>query len=403
MKNTAVSILGVIVLWMGAGIFSLEAQERFVIEGSVRDSAQTVPYASVYLKNHPSKGVQSSSEGAFVLRADKSMLPDTLVISFVGYHPFLLPLENTVGDTVRVDAELRQNIIELNGPVITAKARRKYKVQTSDLLSRIRKQLEQDFADIEAIYRIQTDATLSSSGKILAYQENLVDTYDPGPGEKDRTHRLKTRVYFDSLAQKRMQQVDTLRNTDPTTEIKGLSIGIGTIRRLLNEKTSKWEYVGQMDGEIVLTYYDIFRFLKMFSMGEQYVLYVDSQTMSIRRAEAIMSVYVNIPFGKNLPSEILPMLNVLNIDQKEFTKFRFKKMEGEFRMSSRFVRRGQSLYRGDSYSHGEAVLSGGGRRPSLSIGLKSETRILNITTENIVPITEEQTKQTPELIVVNTL
>ena len=96
-------------------------------------------------------------------------------------------------------------------------------------------------------------------------------------------------------------------------------------------------------------------------------------------------------------------VDVSDISDREFDKFRLKKVEGEFRMTSRFVRRGESLYRGDSYSHGQAVISSGGKEPSLYIGLKSDTKILNITTENITPITEEQTREKPELIIVDDL
>ena len=402
MKRIYAPALFAAVLAVVAGLpLSLQAQQT-TVRGTVRDSVQTVPYASIYLKGHPSKGIQGSSDGSFTLRVNDTLLPDTLVVSFVGYHTLYYPLSPTT-DTVRVDAFLRQNVIELMGPVVTAKARRKYKVKAGDLLERIRAQMDKDFSDIEAVYRVQTNTSISSSDKILAYQENLVDTYDPGRGHKDMTRRLKTKVYFDRLAQERMQQVDTLRNLDPTVNIKGLTVTEGMIRSVLNEKDKKWEYLGQMNDEIVLTYYDIIRFLGMFRFGQQYVLYVNSRTMSINRAEAIMSIYVNIPFGKKLPEQFLPFLNILNISDREFDKFRLKKVEGEFRMSSRFVRRGESLYRGDSYSHGEAIISGGGKQPALFIGLKSDTKILDIATENITPVTEEQTREKPQLILVDDL
>ena len=51
----------------------------------------------------------------------------------------------------------------------------------------------------------------------------------------------------------------------------------------------------------------------------------------------------------------------------------------------------------------QTVISSGGKEPSLYIGLKSDTKILNITTENITPITEEQTREKPELIIVDDL
>ena len=64
-------------------------------------------------------------------------------------------------------------------------------------------------------------------------------------------------------------------------------------------------------------------------------------------------------------------------------------------------KRGESLYRGDSYSHGEATISGGGN--ALYIGLKSDTKILNIATDNITPITEAQSQEKPQLTIVDDL
>lgn len=376
--------------------------QDILIKGTVRDSLQTVPYATVYLKGHPGKGVLSSPDGLFNLRVTPAMLPDTLVVSFVGYHTAHTPLFPGQ-DTLALDITLRQNVIQLQDAVVTAKARRKYKVNTADIIERVKQQMESDFAHIEAIYRVQTNTSISSSDKILAYQENLVDTYDPGTGKKDMTHRLKTKVYFDPRAYDRMQQVDTLRNIDPTVNIKGLTVTEGMIRGYLKEKPQKWAYVGQVDGEIILTYYDIIRFLKMFRFGQQCVLYVDAQTYSIKRAEAIMAVYVNIPFGKRLPDQFVPFMNILNVSDREFDHFRLKKVEGEFRMSSHFVKRGDSVYRGDSYSHGEATISGGNKKNALYIGLKSDTKILGLSTENIIPITEEQTREKPQLTIVDDL
>ncbi len=378
---------------------SVSAQS-ITIRGTVRDSVQTVPYATIYLKGHPGKGIIGSSDGSFSLAVDKTFLPDTLVVSFVGYHTSYTPLSASE-EPAELDVLLSRNIIQLEGPVVTAKAKRKYKMDVPDLLERIRIQMEKDFSNIEAVYRVQTNTSISSSDKILAYQENLVDTYDPGRGKKDMTRRLKTKVYFDKQAEERMLQVDTLRNIDPTVNIKGLTVSESMIRSALNEKPKKWEYLGQMNGEIVLTYYDIIRFLGMFRFGQQFVLYVNSQTMSINRAEAIMAIYVNIPFGKKLPKQFLPYLNILNISDREFDKFRLKKVEGEFRMSSKFTKRGESLYRGDSYSHGEATISGGGN--ALYIGLKSDTKILNIATDNITPITEAQSQEKPQLTIVDDL
>ena len=91
-----------------------------VIRGTVRDSVQTIPYASVYLKNHPAKGMQSSEDGTFALWTEKSALPDTLVVSAIGYRTLFKPVAAAI-DTVNIDARLSQDIVMLEGVEIKGK------------------------------------------------------------------------------------------------------------------------------------------------------------------------------------------------------------------------------------------------------------------------------------------
>ena len=63
--------------------------------------------------------------------------------------------------------------------------------------------------------------------------------------------------------------ISTLRNLDPPVNIIGLTVSEGMIRKILREKDSKWEYLGQMNDEIVVTYFEIIRFLGMFRLGQQ--------------------------------------------------------------------------------------------------------------------------------------
>lgn len=94
--------------------------QNTVIRGAVKDSVQTIPYASVYLKNHPEKGMQSSPDGMFFLQAEKSFLPDTLVISAVGYQTFFKPIPAGL-DTVNVDAWLSQDMVLLKSVEVKGK------------------------------------------------------------------------------------------------------------------------------------------------------------------------------------------------------------------------------------------------------------------------------------------
>lgn len=92
-----------------------------VIRGTVRDSVQTIPYASVYLKNHPEKGMQSSEDGMFFFQVEKNLLPDTLVVSAIGYRNFFTPMAAI--DTVNIDAVLSQDIVMLEGVEVKGKKR----------------------------------------------------------------------------------------------------------------------------------------------------------------------------------------------------------------------------------------------------------------------------------------
>ena len=177
-----------------AGTFFCHGQ-NITVRGSVRDSLQTVPYASVYMKNNPSNGTLTSADGTFTMTVDRALLPDSLVISFVGYHGFILPMAASSADTLSVNALLRENVIELPGVQVVSKKRKKNrKVEMASLLAEIRSQLDRDFENIEALYRIQTNTSISSSDKILAYQESLVDVYEKSRRDKEMVRRIETKV-----------------------------------------------------------------------------------------------------------------------------------------------------------------------------------------------------------------
>lgn len=384
-----------------AGTFFCHGQ-NITVRGYVHDSLQTVPYASVYMKNNPSNGTLTSADGTFTMTVDRALLPDSLVISFVGYHGFILPMAASSADTLSVNALLRENVIELPGVQVVSKKRKKNrKVEMASLLAEIRSQLDRDFENIEALYRIQTNTSISSSDKILAYQESLVDVYEKSRRDKDMVRRIETKVYFDKLAQERMQKTDSLKNIDPTTNIKGLTVTEGMIRNFLGENPKKWEYVGQEGSDHVLSYYDRIGFLGMFSFSVKCVLYVDKVSYSVTKCDAIMGIYLNIPFGKKLPPDFMPYLNILNVSDREMDKFRLRRAEGEFRMSTHFVKSGESVYRGDSYSYGKALIKS--PKQSLVISLRSDMKILDTKTSDITPITHEQTLEKPNLIIIDSL
>lgn len=93
---------------------------QITVVGVVRDSIQTIPYASVYLKNRPGKGVQADSKGAFALRIDKRILPDTLIISSIGYCSAFRAIYPSA-DTLKMDVRLKQDLNILKEVVVKGK------------------------------------------------------------------------------------------------------------------------------------------------------------------------------------------------------------------------------------------------------------------------------------------
>ena len=94
-----------------------QGKKQTVVWGTVRDSVQTIPFASVYLKGNPRTGVQAGEDGSFRLSIDKSTLPDTLVFSTMGYKNAYFPLEGQ-SDTLQLAVRLRRADMQLKDVVV---------------------------------------------------------------------------------------------------------------------------------------------------------------------------------------------------------------------------------------------------------------------------------------------
>ena len=92
MRLPLLAILSFFLLPCGYGAFA----QRLVLKGAIRDahSDETIPFASVRLKT-AGAGRLSDSAGNFIFRWDH-WPTDTLVISYVGYQNYKLPLEPTL-------------------------------------------------------------------------------------------------------------------------------------------------------------------------------------------------------------------------------------------------------------------------------------------------------------------
>ena len=124
------------------------------INGSIKDSTQAIPYASVYLKNHPSVGVMASSEGLFTLHVQENLLPDTLVVSFVGYNTYYTPIDTGYRENLSITLE--EDLINLEEVNIVSEERVKNRVEMGELLSIVKQQFLSDMENVEARYHTRS-------------------------------------------------------------------------------------------------------------------------------------------------------------------------------------------------------------------------------------------------------
>ena len=97
-----------------------QERKQTVVLGTVQDSVQTIPFASVFLKGNPRIGIQAKEDGSFRLSIDKSALPDTLIFSTVGYKNAYFPLA-AQSDTLQLAVRLRRADMLLKDVVVKAR------------------------------------------------------------------------------------------------------------------------------------------------------------------------------------------------------------------------------------------------------------------------------------------
>ncbi len=383
----------------------LATAQTLEINGSIKDSTQAIPYASVYLKNHPSVGVMASSEGLFTLHVQENLLPDTLVVSFVGYNTYYTPIDTGYRENLSITLE--EDLINLEEVNIVSEERVKNRVEMNELLSIVKQQFLSDMENVEARYHTRSKTSIASSEQILAYQEALADIYEEDWKKKDMTRRISTRAYinprlsslFNNDADTTVSQ-DEKQTINPTSHIKGLTVSSSMIEDALNEPARKWKYNGQDENHYILTFKDKVGLLGIVKFRQTCVLYIDKLTYSIMRADNSFYLYVNIPFGKKVPEEYMDMVNMLNVSSDiTLDKFRLKKAEADFTMTSAFKHIDGNMYRSDSYAHGYAHIIS--RKMTLDVSLKSLQEILSMDISSPTPITEEETKIEPTLEIID--
>lgn len=94
-----IRIIFFVILFIFFGFEPVFSQGNTMYSGRVvnAEDEESLPFASIRLKNHPI-GTISNENGEFDFYIPKSQRTDTLNISFIGFNPYEIPLENINGE-----------------------------------------------------------------------------------------------------------------------------------------------------------------------------------------------------------------------------------------------------------------------------------------------------------------
>lgn len=160
------------------------------ISGQITDSHSALPYANIGIRGKQ-VGTISNQNGEFSLTLSSSNQKDTLVVSYVGYKNFEIPIvqlkENEVSIILQEDfISLQEVVIRNNDPVSLIKAS----------LNKIPSNYPQKPANLTSFYR----ESVLKNNKYMIYLESILDIYkNPYSGEAitDRVKVFKSRKIYD--------------------------------------------------------------------------------------------------------------------------------------------------------------------------------------------------------------
>ncbi|MDZ7612334.1 MAG: carboxypeptidase-like regulatory domain-containing protein [Flavobacteriaceae bacterium] len=88
------------------------AQENFSVEGFIyaKETREPLPFASISLKNF-TIGTTSNEKGQFDIYIPKSMRQDTLIVSYIGFTSYEIPLKNNL-KPLSIPLETANNVLD---------------------------------------------------------------------------------------------------------------------------------------------------------------------------------------------------------------------------------------------------------------------------------------------------
>ncbi|HVI46110.1 MAG TPA: M1 family aminopeptidase [Chitinophaga sp.] len=181
MRHRFISGLLILLMMTGNKTFS---QEKFItLSGIVTDAEQhlPIPYASIQLKRG-SSGTFSNTSGHFILKIPTALLPDTLLVSCIGYKPTLLPI--APHDQLNTVIRLESGAIALKSVTVSA---RTGLALLKEAIARIPQLYDTTDVRLTAFYR----EYIRFRKDTLNFNESVLDIYKTYHTDKNRQDQIR--------------------------------------------------------------------------------------------------------------------------------------------------------------------------------------------------------------------
>ena len=382
-------------------------------------TGEPIGYATVYPIDDPIAGTATNDAGEF--RFSTNLPPDSKVIfSFLGYEKQELPLAVLTDSATII---LIEQPIALEETVVAAKAskQKNKRKQLASLLHSVYVQMEKDFSDNNAEYRIVSDVRMDSEGETWGMEQMIARIVNlPSQGREGKDSIQVAGEYCKRYFKQSIRQLadtiyksQTLENMDKNARRMASAIDSGVVvhqglwaagnirydfEKYVND-LKHWIVSNESEGETVLTHtesHNWFGIIK-YSIKRHYI--VDSETLSVRRFSEQGTLNVNIPFGYKLNADQLQMLNLLNMGEAQIEKFRLRKANGTVSLNTIYQQRDGHIYILEKNLKADAAMLGT-KQMEIPVQVRATQRVTSLKTENVQPMKKSQmTRRVPRQIV----
>ena len=421
---------------------SFSLAQAAVYAGRVIDqNGMPVPYATVYPEILPEIGTASNMDGYFTFECATLPSETPVIVSFIGYIKQTVPAAKLLTEEEEQPAAvitLTEQPIALEETVVAAKAskQKNKRKQMAALLHAVYVQLEADFPDEPAQYKVVSDVRMQSGidspqtnshagvwgmeqmiANIVVIPEAASEGRDSVQFEGltcKRFFSAEKRAQADSILasdmiermekdQKEKYARRAVAAVDSGVVVHQALFAMGNMRYDLEQSMSDlkhWTVSNESEGETVLTHTQkLNRYLGLFQMTFQRHYIVDSETFAVRRFSEHAEVKITIPFGVKLNADQLQMLNLLNMGEQQIEKFRLKRMTGAVDYNTIYQRRNNHVYTLEKNMLVNAQILGT-KKAEIPIQVKATQRVTSLQTDSVEAMPASQmTRRVPRQIV----